>query len=211
MIAGIAGDVAAERAEALGQRALDDVDARHDAVALGDAAAARAVKADGMDLVHIGHRVVAFGEIGDRIDRGDVAVHRIKALEDDQLGALAPGLGQQLFEMSEIVVAEHLALGLGAAHALDHRIVVELIGENEAIREDVADRRDRGEIRDPARGEDEPRLLAVQIGEFGLQLDERVTIAGNVAGAAGADAMRAAPRPSWPRSHPGGGPCRGNR
>ena len=31
---------------------------RHDAVALGDAAAARAVHADGMDLVEIGHGAV---------------------------------------------------------------------------------------------------------------------------------------------------------
>ena len=32
-------------------------------------------------------------------------------------------------------------------------------------------------------------LLAVEIGEFGLKLDERVVGAGDVAGAAGADAM----------------------
>src|SRR5665213_1980503 len=44
-------DVAAECAEGLGERALDDVDAIHDAFTLGDAAAARAVHADGVDLV----------------------------------------------------------------------------------------------------------------------------------------------------------------
>ena len=57
-----------------------------DAVALGNAAAARAVHADGVDLVEIGERVIFVGEVADRGDRGDVAVHRIDALEGDQLG-----------------------------------------------------------------------------------------------------------------------------
>ena len=54
------GDVAAHDAEALGQRAVDDVDAMHDAVALGEAAAARPVEADRMHLVEIGERAVCF-------------------------------------------------------------------------------------------------------------------------------------------------------
>ena len=37
----------------------------HDAVALGDAAAARAIHADGMDFVEIGQRAVLLGEIAD--------------------------------------------------------------------------------------------------------------------------------------------------
>ena len=52
-------DVAAETAERLAERALDHVDARHHAVALGDAAAARAVQADRVHFVEIGHRAVA--------------------------------------------------------------------------------------------------------------------------------------------------------
>ena len=79
------GDVAAHDAEALGERAVDDVDAVHDAVALGDAAAARAVQADGVHLVEIGERAVFLGEIADRRDRRDVAVHRVDALERDDL------------------------------------------------------------------------------------------------------------------------------
>jgi hypothetical protein len=49
-----------------------------------------------MDLVDIGHGAAMLGEIGDLPDRGDVAVHRVKALEDDQLRAV-PGFDQQLF------------------------------------------------------------------------------------------------------------------
>ena len=59
-------DVAADAAEALGERALDHVDPVHHAVALGDAATALAVHADGVDLVEVGHRAVAVGEVADR-------------------------------------------------------------------------------------------------------------------------------------------------
>ena len=48
------GDVAAHDAESLGERALDDVDAMHGAVARRDARAARAVKAHAVDFVEIG-------------------------------------------------------------------------------------------------------------------------------------------------------------
>ena len=48
-----------------------------------------------------------------------------------------------------------------------------------------------GEIGNPARGEDERRRLAVQVGELGLELHDRMMRAGNVARAAGAGAVRA--------------------
>ncbi len=47
--------------------------------------AALAIHADRMDFVDIGHRAVFLGEVADRADRRDVAVHRIDALEQDQL------------------------------------------------------------------------------------------------------------------------------
>jgi hypothetical protein len=45
---GVSGDIAAEAAERLGERAFQNVDAVHDALALGDAAAARSIHADGV-------------------------------------------------------------------------------------------------------------------------------------------------------------------
>ena len=144
-----------------------------------------------MDFVDIGHRAVAFGERDDFTDRRDVAVHRIEALEHDQLGALGIGGGEQLLEMRDVVVAEDLPLAARAAHALDHRIVVERVGQDQAIRQQARDGGDAGEIGNPAGGEDERGFLAVQVGEFALEPDDRVMRAGNVAGAAGAGAMRA--------------------
>ena len=58
----------------------------------------------------------------------------------------------------------------------------------EAVRQEIGDGRDRREIGNPARGEDQRAFLAVQVGELGLEFNNGVVGAGNVAGAAGADA-----------------------
>src|SRR5690606_24359495 len=88
--AGRSGDIAADDAERLAERALDEGDAVHQPLALGDAAAARTIHANGMDLVEIGHGTVLLGDFDDLADRGDVAIHRIDALEGDDLGNVRP-------------------------------------------------------------------------------------------------------------------------
>src|SRR5712671_1482146 len=65
---GIGRDVASYDAKALGQRPFDDVDAVHDAVALGDAGTARSVKTDGMNLVEIGEGPESRRQITDAPD-----------------------------------------------------------------------------------------------------------------------------------------------
>ena len=182
----LAGDIAAEATEGLGERAFEDIDAVHDAVALGDAAAARAIHADGVDFVDIGHGAVTFGKIADLRQRRDVAVHRIKALAGDQFRPVRPGGAQQFFEMRHVVVAEHLALATGLADAFDHRIVVERVRQDQAIRNKPGDGRNAGLVGDIARGEQQRRFLAVQVGKFLFELHQRVMGAGDVAGAAGA-------------------------
>ena len=159
----------------------------HRAFALGDAAAAPAVHADRVHLVDIGHGAVLIGEVADGVDRRDVAVHRIDALEDDELRPLA-GRCQELLEMGEVVVAEDALVAAGLAHALDHRVVVLGVRQDDAARDQAGDGRDAGLVRDVARGEDEGRVLAVQVGELGLELDHRMVVARDVARAAGAGA-----------------------
>ncbi len=90
--------------------------------------------------------------------------------------------------MREIVVAEDLLLAAGLADAFDHRVMVEGIRQDQAIGQELGDRRDAGRVRDIARGEEERRRLAMQVGEFVLELDQRMIGAGNIAGAAGAGA-----------------------
>ena len=129
---GRAGDEAADDAEGLAERALDNVDAAHQALALGDTAAARAVHADGMDLVQIGQRTVPFGDVEDRGDRRDVAVHRIDALEGDDFRHVRAVFAKQPVEVGRVVVLPDPPLGLRVADALDHRGMVALVGEDHA-------------------------------------------------------------------------------
>ena len=184
------GDVAAHDAEALGERAVDDVDAVHDAVALGDAAAARAIEADGMDLIEIGQGAILLGEIADRADRGDVPVHRVDALEGDDLRRGAIELLQLRFEIGEVVVPEDVLRPAAIADAGDHRGVVLLVGEDDAAGQELGERRQCGFVGDEGRREQQRRFLAVQVGELALELDVVMRRAGDVARAAGAGADR---------------------
>ena len=182
------GDIAAHHPERLAQRAFDQGDAMGDAVTLRNAAAAGTVHADGVDLVEIGQRFIAVGEVADRRDRGDVAVHRIDALESDQLGRLGRRFGQQLLEMFEVIVPEDALLAARIADARDHRGVIELVRKNDAARQQLAQGRQRCLVRYEARGEQKRRLLAMQARKLALQLDMVMGIAADIAGAAGAGA-----------------------
>ena len=188
---GACRDIAAEATERLGERPLDHVDPVHRAVARRDARARRPVHADGVDLVQISHRAVTLGEIADAGNRRRVAVHRIEALERDQLRPARRRTHQQFLEMDEVVVAPDLFLDVRAANAFDHRVVVPRVGQDQAVRQQRGDRGDAGFVGHVSGREDERGLLAVQIGELALELDQRVIGPGDVAGPAGA------------RAHPG--------
>ena len=127
-------------------------------------------------------QIVAIGAI--------CAVHRIDALERDHLRRVGRHLLQQLFEMAEVVVAEDVLLAAAAPDALDHRGVVQLVGEDHEPRHQPLQRRQRRVVGDIARGEQQRRLLAVQVGQLGLELDVIMRRAGDVARAAGAGADR---------------------
>src|SRR3546814_15275535 len=57
------GDIAAHHPESLAERALDDREAIHLPLALGDAAAVRAVEANGVHLVEVGQGAVLLGDL----------------------------------------------------------------------------------------------------------------------------------------------------
>ena len=155
-------------------------------VALGDAAAAGAVHADRVHLVDIGQGAEFVGQVADFGDRAEIAVHRIDRFEGDQLGRRGVVRFQQLAQMRDVVVAED-ALGTAiAAHALDHRGVVQRVGIDDQPGEQFGQRAQGRVIGDIGRGEQQRRFLAVQIGQLGLQLLVIHRGAGDVAGAAGA-------------------------
>src|SRR5262245_26266435 len=123
-------------------------------------------------------------EIADAMQRGNVAVHRIEGFEYDELGPSGTDFAQQAFEMLDVIVSPNQLLATGLAHALDHRIVIKRVGENQAVGNELRDRRYAGQIRYIAGSEDERRVLAVQIGQLPLKLDQGMIGPGNIARAA---------------------------
>jgi hypothetical protein len=80
----------------------------HDAVALGNAAAARTVKPDRMHLVEIGHCSELVGDIAEFADRRDVAVHRIDRLEANKLRSVGGHAVETSREVGRVVAAEDM-------------------------------------------------------------------------------------------------------
>ncbi len=174
-------DIAAHHPECLAQRALDQVDPVCGLLALGNPAAAGAVHADGVHLIDIGQRVVSFGQVADRVDRRDVAIHRIDAFEGDQLGHFLVLGGEQLLEMIEIIVPEDALFAARIADARNHAGVVELVGKDHAARQQLGQRRQRRVVRDIAAGEQQRAFLGMQIGELVLEFDMVMRVAADIA------------------------------
>ena len=143
-----------------------------------------------MHLVEVGQRAVFLGEIADRADRRHQPVHGVDRLEGDHLGPVAIDLRQLGLEVSQIVVAPDHLLAAAVADAGDHGGVVLGVREDDEPRQQLAQGRQRGVVGDVGGGEQQRRLLAVQIGQLGLELDVIVGGAGDVARAAGARAGR---------------------
>ncbi len=137
-----------------------------------------------MHFVGIGHRTVALRKIADPIDGSHIAIHGIERLEDDELRpARLCGL-EQFLQVIGIVMIEYPLFGTGLAHALDHRIVIPGVRKDQAVRHQFDQGRDTGFVRHIARREDECRILAVEIGQFVLKINQRMVGARDVARAA---------------------------
>src|SRR3954468_10755317 len=102
-----AREIAAETTERLRQRPFDNVNLAGHAKLLADSAAARAVHTDRVDLVAVGHGVVAFGQGADGLDGGDIPVHRVEAFEHDQLWSVHTCLYQEALKMRNVVVPKY--------------------------------------------------------------------------------------------------------
>jgi len=98
------------------------------------------------------------------------------------------GVPQHRLQMVEIVVPEDLLVGAARSDARDHRGVVSLVGQDQAIRQQPADRTKRRLIGHVAGREDKRGVLSMQVGEFCLKRDDGMAIAGDVSRAASAGA-----------------------
>ena len=158
------------------------------AVALGNAAAARPVEPDRMHLVEIGHRPVRLGDVAQLGDRRDVAVHRIDRFERDQFRHGGIERGELAVEVGGVVMRESLLCRPAVPDALDHRGVVQFIGQHDAARQPRRERAQRRPVRHVAGVEQQRGFGAVQIGQLAFEHDVVMVGAGDVPGAAGAGA-----------------------
>ena len=69
---------------------------------------AKGVLSSCLDLINVGHCVVALRNVADAVHRRDVAVHRVESLEYDQLRALGCFRRQQFFEVIDVIMAPDL-------------------------------------------------------------------------------------------------------
>ena len=77
-----------------------------------------AVHAHGVDFVEVSQGIIFVGEVADRRDGSDIAVHRIDAFERDQLGRFQIVSGEQLLRDDR---GRCGGIHILAAAVLDHR------------------------------------------------------------------------------------------
>ncbi len=121
------------------------------------------------------------------IDR--VAVHRIEAFDHDQgVAVFFAMLRQELFEMVEIVVAEHDLVGVRGAGAGRHAVMGQFVEEDRvALGHQVSDDR---QVRQVARDQRQGRFHAQKPGEIVFELLVGRTLAADEAGGQRAHAQR---------------------
>ena len=122
--------------------------------------------ARGVRLVDGDANVVVVGELGDLLERRDVAVHREDRLGDDERRS-RPGLLQAPLEVVHVVVAVDEDLSARQPAAVDDRGVVELVREDDLAR--ARKRADDAQVREVPGAEQERGLSALERGELLLE------------------------------------------
>ena len=177
-------DIAAQHAVGFGERALDHCQPVAQAFALGDAAAARAIHADRMHFVEIGHGAIRVRHVAQFGDGRDVAVHRIDRFKHHDLGACGIEILQPALKIARIVVREQALFGPRMAYAFNHRGVIALIRNHDAIGQASGQRAKARPVRDVTGREQQRGFLVVQIGKLALQQHMMMAGARDVARAA---------------------------
>ena len=133
------------------------------------AAPVAAQHAGSMRIVDHHDGAVFFGEIAQRGQRADIAVHGEDAVGDQQLLAgLVLDAGQLLFGVRDVFVAEDENLRLREARAVDDRGVVQRVGDDEVVF--AQHRRNRSRIGREAGLEDHAGLDVLEARDLLFQL-----------------------------------------
>jgi len=198
-----AGNVAADTAVGLAQSTSDDINAVHDSALgtlrrssvlrsvdiivemLSDTGSVRTIHADGMHFIQKSDGTVLISEILYLFNRSNRAAHAVNRLKRDYLGHMRRQRSELGFQVFQVVVLEDHLLCTRVTDTLDHRCVVQTVGQNHAVRHLAAEGSKRGVISHEARAEDQRGLLSVQLGKRILQGDGVLVVARDVPGTTG--------------------------
>ena len=162
-------DIATHHAVGLGKRPVDDIQPVHQAITLGNPCPTRAIHPDGVDLVDIGQRAEFIGNVANRLDRAEIAIHRVNRFKGDQLGCGGIIGGHKRAQVLHIVMAEDTLGPAIAADPFDHRRVVQLVGIDDQTGKQLGQRAERRVIGDIGTGEQQGGFLAVQVRQLFLK------------------------------------------
>ena len=90
---------------------------------------------DRVDLVQIGHRVVAFGDVAQFRNGSNVAVHGVNGLKRNELWPVRVYLLETKIKILWVIVLEDPVVCPRMSYSLDHRGMVARIGKDNAVRD----------------------------------------------------------------------------
>jgi len=121
-------------------------------------------------------------------DRSYIAIHRIDRFKGDQLRAPRCHVAQLPLQVGGVVVPEDSLLCPAVTNAFDHRGVVALVREHDAIGQARRKRRQRRQVRDIRGGEEQGGRLGMQLRQLAFQQHVPMIGAGDITRAAGSGA-----------------------
>ena len=125
-----AGDIAAQTAHGLGERAHIDIPLTLQAEMVNRATTVFAQDAFAMRIINHGECAVLFGQLGNFRQRSDIPIHAEYAVGDNHDARRSLCFLKHLFEFTHVLVFEDLALRLSQADAVNDTGVIEFIADN---------------------------------------------------------------------------------
>ena len=201
------GNVATDATVSLAQSTGDDINTVHDCAlgalgiggvlrgidvvvkVLGNTGAVRSVHTNGMDLIQESNSAVLLGKITNLLNGSDGTAHTVHRFESNNLGHVQWERSQLSLEVHQVVVLEDHLLGLGVSDTLNHRGVVQAVGENNTIGQLATESCQSRIVGDVARAEDQRTLLSMKFGQSVLQLHGVLVVTRDVTGTTSASSV----------------------
>ncbi len=149
-----------------------------------------AVQPHGMHFIQIGQGIIFSGQSTDRANVGHVSIHGVHTLKRDQLGGVCWSCGQFCLKVVQVIMFKNNRLrSPSPLDARDHGGMVQAVGKTDPAGHGHKNCLQTGLVGHITRNKEQPRLLAMQGGKFGLKLVVQRAGTRNVARTPGTCAM----------------------